>query len=174
MYLGMVWDLTLLVHIQCTHNLSSVCLQMSRHLLPFKTLCSKWLIKYQGIFHLVWPNEFILCHRNLNLVHFRWTMNKPLHEPLLIFCLQFSDISIKIQSQIKFVNVFCGYFVLALTDCGLVTPYGDRSGSTLAQVTACCLMAPSHYLNQCWLIISKIQLNSSDGNFTRDTSVMND
>ena len=32
-----------------------------------------------------------------------------------------------------------------------------------------CLTAPSHYLNQCWLIISKIQLHSSDGNFTRDT-----
>ena len=43
-----------------------------------------------------------------------------------------------------------------------------RSESTLAQVMACCLTAPSHYLNQCWLIISKIQLHSSDGNF-RDT-----
>ena len=29
-----------------------------------------------------------------------------------------------------------------------------RSGSTLAQVMACCLTAPSHYLNQCWLIMS--------------------
>ena len=28
-----------------------------------------------------------------------------------------------------------------------------RSGSTLAQVMACCLAAPSHYLTQCWLII---------------------
>ena len=46
--------------------------------------------------------------------------------------------------------------------------------STLAQVMACCLTAPSHYLNQCWLIISKIQLHSSDGNFARDTSVIND
>ena len=35
-----------------------------------------------------------------------------------------------------------------------------RSGSTLARVMACCLTAPSHYLNQCWLIISKIQLHS--------------
>ena len=26
-----------------------------------------------------------------------------------------------------------------------------RSGSPLAQVMACCLTAPSHYLNQCWL-----------------------
>ena len=32
----------------------------------------------------------------------------------------------------------------------------QRSGSTLAQVMACCLMAPSHYLNQCWLIISEV------------------
>ena len=29
-----------------------------------------------------------------------------------------------------------------------------RSWSTLVQVMACCLTAPSHYLNQCWLIIS--------------------
>ena len=28
-----------------------------------------------------------------------------------------------------------------------------RSESTSAQVMACCLSAPSHYLNQCWLII---------------------
>ena len=32
-----------------------------------------------------------------------------------------------------------------------------RSRSTLAQVMAYCLMAPSHYLNQCWLVISKVQ-----------------
>ena len=31
-----------------------------------------------------------------------------------------------------------------------------RSWSTLVQVMACCLTAPSHYLNQCWLIISKV------------------
>ena len=31
-----------------------------------------------------------------------------------------------------------------------------ESASTLAQVMAWCLAAPSHYLIQCWLIISKI------------------
>ena len=31
-----------------------------------------------------------------------------------------------------------------------------RSGSTLAQVMACCLTAPSHYMNKFWLIISKV------------------
>ena len=42
--------------------------------------------------------------------------------------------------------------------------WGHRTGSTLAQVMAWCLMAPSHYLNQCWCIISRVlhhSLNSS-------------
>ena len=38
-----------------------------------------------------------------------------------------------------------------------------RSGSTLVQVMAWCLMAPSHYLNQCWLIISKVLWHLSEG-----------
>ena len=36
------------------------------------------------------------------------------------------------------------------------------SGSTLAQAMACCLTAPSHYLSQCWLIISKVLWHSSE------------
>ena len=48
-----------------------------------------------------------------------------------------------------------------------------ESTSTLVQVKARCLMAPSHYLNQCWLIISKVQWHSSEGNFTTDTSATN-
>ena len=31
-----------------------------------------------------------------------------------------------------------------------------RSMSTLVRVMACCLTAPSHYLSQCWLIISEV------------------
>ena len=31
-----------------------------------------------------------------------------------------------------------------------------RSESTLAEVMACCLTTPSHYLNQCWLAITKV------------------
>ena len=37
-----------------------------------------------------------------------------------------------------------------------------KSGSTLVQVMACCLMAPSHHLNQCWFIISEILWNSCE------------
>ena len=43
-----------------------------------------------------------------------------------------------------------------LTHYGLVTAYGDRFGSKLAQLMARCLTAPNHYLNQCWLIISEV------------------
>ena len=48
-----------------------------------------------------------------------------------------------------------------------------KSGSTLAQVMACCLTAPSHYLNQCWLIISMVEWQPSKGKFTKDTSAIN-
>ena len=41
-----------------------------------------------------------------------------------------------------------------------------RSGSTLAQVMACCLTAPSHYLNQCWLINNEVLWHLHEGNFT--------
>ena len=42
------------------------------------------------------------------------------------------------------------------------TIWRHRTWSTLAQVMACCLTAPSHYLNQCWLIISKVLWHSSE------------
>ena len=49
----------------------------------------------------------------------------------------------------------------------------QRSGSTLARVMACCLTTPSHYLNQCWLIISEVQWHSYWGNSIRDASTIN-
>ena len=44
------------------------------------------------------------------------------------------------------------------------------SRSTLAQVMACCLKAPSHYLNQCWLMIIEVLWHSPDSNFIENTS----
>ena len=43
------------------------------------------------------------------------------------------------------------------------------SRSTLAQVMVCCLTAPSHYLNQCWLMISGVLWHSPDSKFTENT-----
>ena len=48
--------------------------------------------------------------------------------------------------------------------------------STLARVMACCLTAPSHYLHQCWLIISTFLWHSSEGIIMRrseDTNQQN-
>ena len=47
-----------------------------------------------------------------------------------------------------------------------VAIWWHRSGSALAQLMACCLMAPSHYLPQCWLIISEVLWHLPKGNFT--------
>ena len=46
----------------------------------------------------------------------------------------------------------------------IVKPATLANLSTLVQVTACCLTAPSHYLHQCWLTISEILCHSSQGN----------
>ena len=44
---------------------------------------------------------------------------------------------------------------------------GDVIGQpTLAQVIACCLPAPSHYLDQYWLIIGNVPWNSPESNFS--------
>ena len=54
---------------------------------------------------------------------------------------------------VYFINKYA-----SLTKCNLNSlrpgdTYGDRFGSTMAQFMAWSLMAPSHFLNQCWLII---------------------
>ena len=48
-----------------------------------------------------------------------------------------------------------------------------RSGSTMTKVMACCLMAPSHYLNQCWYIISRVMCHSPKGNNSRNAHEIN-
>ena len=58
------------------------------------------------------------------------------------------------------------------------TPTNDticrhRSGSTFAQIMACCLRALSHYLNQRWHVISKVQWYSREYNFIRYASTTN-
>ena len=41
-----------------------------------------------------------------------------------------------------------------------------RTWATLIQVMAWCLTAPSHYLNQCWLIINEVLRHSPQGSST--------
>ena len=48
------------------------------------------------------------------------------------------------------------------------------SGSTLVQVMACCLMAPSHYLNQCWLLKREVRWHSPESYFAQATTLYNE
>ena len=48
--------------------------------------------------------------------------------------------------------------------------HGSRS--TLAQVMACCLKAPSHFLNQCCVLICEVLWHSLDRNFTESAQAI--
>ena len=61
---------------------------------------------------------------------------------------------------------FNSCFINSLWPGDAIWWHGTRS--TLAQVMACCLMAPSHYLNQCWLVITKVLWHSFDDCFSTD------
>ena len=60
-------------------------------------------------------------------------------------------------SRTRFINSLCDAI------------WRFSSGSTLVLLRVCCLMAPSHYLNQCWLFISELHWHSRQDNFTTDT-----
>ena len=55
-------------------------------------------------------------------------------------------------------------WVISLCSSGDI--WFHRTWSTLVQVMACCLMAPSHYLNQCWWILNKDLWYWHEGYFT--------
>ena len=52
-----------------------------------------------------------------------------------------------------------------LQSCTKLSIWWNISGSKFAQVTACCLTAPIHYLNQCWFIIKGVLWHSLGSNF---------
>ena len=94
----------------------------------------------------------------------------------------------KSQPYNTFYCVLCHTRVgaTALSSINLLWPSGaiqwHISGPTLALIMAYCLMASSHYVNQCWLTIitsamAKVMFSlmfwyQSEGNFPRNTSVI--
>ena len=48
----------------------------------------------------------------------------------------------------------------------------DRTWSALGQVMAFCLMTPSHYPDQCWLIMSEVLCHSHENNLTENAQYM--
>ena len=56
--------------------------------------------------------------------------------------------------KICYESLVCFSAVNSLWPSDIIWRQGSRS--TLAQVMACCLTAPSHYLDQCWLMINEV------------------
>ena len=75
--------------------------------------------------------------------------NKPLPEPCWLKYMSYGVTLPKLQ------------WVDSLWPGDALWRHGTRP--TLAQVMACCLTTPSHYLNQCWLIIHEVPWHSSQG-----------
>ena len=99
---------------------------------------------------IIWTNVGILLIRPLG-TNFSEILIK-------IYTFSFKKIHLNVSSG-KWRPSCLGLNVL--THCGLMM-WNDigRSCSTLIQVMACCLMAPSHYLNQWWFIVIKMLGNT--------------
>ena len=71
--------------------------------------------------------------------------DKPLSEPMMV-------------SLLMHICVPLPQWVNSLWHSSAI--WQQWSGSTLVQIMACCLMASSHYLNQCWLLINRVLCNT--------------
>ena len=54
----------------------------------------------------------------------------------------------------------------------IVAMWRHRLRSELVQLMTCCLLATSHYLNQCWLTTMEILGKTSDWNFSKYVKVL--
>ena len=90
--------------------------------------------------------------------------------------------SLYVHNQVTCINLQTGHHAMAIYGQVNAMPYmantawlltdatwHQRSLSTLAQVMVCCLTAPNHYLNQCWLITNEILWHSFQGNIYLNT-----
>ena len=88
-------------------------------------------------------------------LHLTW-QNVKIHLPIGSF------MTLLISNWWLNYSKICHFIVNSLWPCNAIWWY--RPVSTLARVMACCLAAPSHYLNQCWLFISEVLWHTSKTN----------
>ena len=78
--------------------------------------------------------------------------------------------NVSVNAVCQILYFFLGQYVNSLWPSDAI--WRERSGSTLAQVMACCLTAPRHYLNQCWIIADWTFKNKILLNFNQNTQVV--
>ena len=114
-------------------------------------------------FYRHFRNHYILISILLNIVPVGLIDNKSALLQVMAWCHQAADHYLNQwwpSSTIPF-GITCSQWVNWLWPGDAI--WWHRTRSTLAQVMACCLTAPSHYLNQCWLIIGEVRWHSSQG-----------
>ena len=102
------------------------------------------LFRYRDSHYQKWYWDHLLCIMEIPVM-VRWHLN----------CWNCHQISYSLQALSYAFQSFKSLWPSDAT-------WWQRSWSTLAQVMACCLVAPSHYLNQCqwWLLINQVILHS--------------
>ena len=129
----------------------------SRHA-PDCLRASSQEIPQPSITEIVWKIKYLKCHANFpganelrkySQIHCHWST--ILDNKRVIW-------SVISKDQSLMICLYTCVRVNSLWPSDAI--WRQRSGSTLAQVMACWLTAPSHYLNQCWLIISEVQWHS--------------
>ena len=122
----------------------------AQYLQLIENACLKWeqlMIFFNWMCFLTWP-----CGYVLSLITGSWIV----------------IIIVQLWKSYRIQNLCLRSFVNSLwfTD----TKWQHRFWSTVAQVIAWCLMAPSHFLNQCWLI-NGVLWQSHECNFTSAKSL---
>ena len=125
--------------------------------------------QYDTLCHATIIPCMVLAHTKLFLLYFNniifgilWNFwHGGFHELQLVVNHKIWFSSKKIL-YMKEWSILCNSFMNSLWANDAIGWY--RYGSTLTQVMACCLMAPSRYLNQCWLLsISRVLWHNFTG-----------
>ena len=113
--------------------------------------------------HWLMQSCLVACwHEAIRWTKFDLSSVRSRHNHKMVISQETLQASItKISLRITFLK-FCpkGQWVNSLGSSDDICQ--QRSGSTLAQVMACCLMAPSHHLNLCWLNICHVLCHSQE------------
>ena len=133
--------------------------------------------------HVTYPGEFITVKSLESVMASKIIWNIPRHFKYRNVFYVINVLFSAVDTEYKFPTFWSNQFVsrnhwFYLIDLDRFWAYHvhslwpsdaiwqHRSGSALAQVMACCLMATSHLLDHCWLVIRGFQWHSPGGNFT--------
>ena len=112
---------------------------------------------------------FVLAHIKENIKALRYwplTQRASKYFHLLTSSWRVQVVHSKMNFFINTFRATLNNFIKRLWPSDAIWPH--RFQSTLAQVMACSLTAPSDYLNQCWIIISGVLWHLHESSFTRN------